>query len=673
MKLSTNWLQDWIDLQVPATLVAEQLTGLGIEVESMHTESNDSVFDLSITPNRGDCLSVYGVARDLAAKNNIKHNILPKYDFPSAPSSKVEAIVSTASCSYYSCRRINSIDNLRSTPDWILARLDIAGVKAISPVVDILNYVMLDIGQPMHAFAADKITDKLCVRSALVGERIQLLNGNLLELSDSDLVICDGNKPQALAGVMGAMDSSVQTNTNSVILESANFCAVTISKTARRTGIVTDSSFRFERGVDPGLCEIALDYATKLIVDNLGGEAGPTTTVGSTKRVRDTILLSYDKLVTVAGFSIDKDFVTQSLSSLGMQVLHTADSWQVLPPSFRFDINLEEDLIEEVLRLYGLDNLPTAEQPMTMELKPELSPVSAIKKIKNTLATMGYRETITYSFIDAATQELFTDTKSPTLANPISQDLAVMRQQVLPSLLKVLKYNLHHQHTRVRLFELGSTYHIVDGKEHEEKILAGVVTGYISPEQWGQSSREADFYDIKNDIAILLQSLIKKPISTQKISANWYDPGQSCSLLLDGKHIGDVGRLHPQLLSKLDIDTKVFGFEIKLSSLVVREQIKFTSFSKYPRVRRDVAFLVPKSIAVGDMLAVAQRVTNKLLVDLLPFDLYEGKGVAKDMKSVAIGFIFQSNSGTLTDLEVDTEIDKVLTALKNEFQATLRE
>jgi len=544
--------------------------------------------------------------------------------------------------------------------------------------VDITNYVLLELGQPLHAFDAGKISGGIQVRFAQEGESIQLLSGQTVELSNDVLVIADAERALAFAGVMGGSGSAVSAGTVDVFLESAFFAPGAIMGKARRYGLNTDASHRYERGVDPDLQRIAIERATQLLLDIVGGAAGPIVERVNAEALpqRASISLREARISDLLGVALERQRVESILRALGMDVRGQDHGWSVTPPGFRFDIAIEADLIEEIGRVYGYDNIPTQEANGRVALHPEPESQADIERVKDVLVTRGYHEAITYSFVDMPRQTLLDpETDSYViLQNPISSDMSVMRTGLWAGLIDAALKNLNRQQARVRLFESGLRFSRHHGEIRQTPGLAGLVAGSVSPEQWGEKSRGVDFFDIKSDVeAILRLAGHENEISFIPGKHHALHPGQCAEIVLRRQQrLGWVGMLHPELEKALGFEQPVFLFELDQAPLLHREVVSFNTLSRFPQVRRDIALIVNESVQSAALVnSVKQQ--DALIRDVVVFDVYQGPGIADAMKSVALGLVLQDGKETLTDIRVDAVIADVLEHLKNQFDAQLRE
>lgn len=662
-----------------------------------YLQLDDTVIDVDLTPNRGDCLSIRGIAREVGVLNRLSVNepeIKPvtatiKDTFPLS-------IDATSQCPRYIGRVIKNIDVTRPSPLWMQEKLRRAGVRPHDCVVDVTNYVLIELGQPMHAFDLDKLSKKITVRMAKPEEEIELLNGQTETLKDQSLLIADESGPIAIAGIMGGQNTAVTTETKNIFFESAFFSTLALAGKAREYGMHTDASHRYERGVDFALQEQAMERATALLLDICGGEAGPLIIEESPDHIPNhkTVTLRKKRIASGLGFTLSDKEVTDILTRLGL-VLESESGkddqkqWTFAIPSYRFDLEIEEDLLEEIARIYGYNNLPTGDMVarLAMPVKSEL--VLDLRGVKRCLVSRGYHEAITYSFVSEKLNTLFSpESEAVNLQNPMSEDLAVMRASLWPGLLQTFLHNANRQQSRVRLFESGLCFEAGTSSEgsssseapstkdkeiKQEPMIAGLLSGSKLPESWGEKETDVDFYDLKGDVEALLE--LTGDGESFRFEAGTHPalhPGQ-CALVFRGDtQIGIVGTLHPQIQQELDISQPIYLFQLQQSDYLVSKVPKFTEISKFPGVRRDLALVVDKPVTVGAMLTKVKQAAGEHLKDLKVFDLYVGKGIDTHRKSVALGLTFQHPSRTLNELEINSSIDAVLKGLKEDFSADLR-
>ncbi len=667
--------------------LAESSTGLmvlppdakpGADVRAC-LQLDDVSIELGITPNRGDCLSIAGIAREAGVLNRCVVTVPGIAEVPATVSDVLPVdVAAPVACPRYVGRVIKGVNPSAETPLWMRERLRRSGVRSISPVVDVTNYVLLEMGQPMHAFDLAKLSGGIHVRYALAGEAITLLDGQQVTLEAGTLLICDQRQPQAIAGIMGGMDAAISDVTDTLFLESAFFAPAAVSGHARRYGLHTDSSHRFERGVDPGLPRRAMERATALLLAIVGGQAGPVVEAVAHEHLpeRTPIKLRAARVRRLLGVIIPDDQVADILVRLGMDVVQEGEEWQVIPPSFRFDIAIEADLIEEVGRIYGYIELPSTrpEGPLVIHSQPESH--IGVGRMRQILIDRGYQEAITYSFVDPALQRVLDPQTTPlALANPISADMAVMRTSLWPGLMQALIYNQNRQQGRIRLFETGVRFLPQDSEIKEEKMIAGIIAGNLAPEQWGEQTRLSDFYDLKADVEALLglTACAKEFIFTPKQHPALH-PGQSAAITRhDGELVGWIGATHPVVERELGLTGRALMFELRLSAIGLARLPRFHELSKYPAIRRDIAIVVDETVSSRAVHDCATGVAGELLRNLQLFDVYRGKGIDLGRKSLALGLTWQDSSRTLTDEDVNGLMETVLNKLGLDLGAKLRD
>jgi phenylalanyl-tRNA synthetase beta chain len=653
----------------------------------------DASIELKLTPNRADCFGVRGIAFDVAAA--LGSQVEPLNAEPVAAASDAVLPVQLdagADAPRYVGRVISEINAAATTPLWMAERLRRSGVRPISFLVDVTQYVMLELGQPMHAFDRDLLHGPVSVRRGREGERVTLLDGREAALDDEFLVIADADRPVALAGIMGGHDTRVTDATRNVFLEAAHFAPAAIIGRSRRIGLHTDAGHRFERGVDPELPRIAIEYATRLILDIAGGVPGPVIDVVRADDMPQPqrVALRRERLAQVLGVRVADAEVERILGALGLGVEAAADGWQVIAPTRRFDIAIEEDLIEEIARIHGYDAIPTTlPGGATRLLAPSEGELDDVT-VRRQLIARDYLEAINYAFLDGEllrTWEMDADTVA--LANPLSAELGVMRTHLLPGLVAALARNTARQQPRVRLFELGKVFAApaadappglapLDLAPLERPRLAAVACGDAGAEQWGAAARPVDFHDLKGDLESLAAAA-GAVLAFRPSSAPWGHPGRSADVFRlnadgDGHEmpLGWIGQLHPRLQRALDLDATVFGFELDLAALRRRPLPQAGSLSRYPSVRRDLAFVVRDEVSWAALETAAREAAGPLLKELRLFDRYVGKGVETGCKSLAMGLILQEESRTLTDRDVEMTVAAILTALRQRFGAEIR-
>ncbi len=640
-------------------------------------ELDDPCIDVDLTPNRGDCFSLRGIAREVAVLNGLQVTEPVIEAIPATSKASFSVTVEVPDlCPRYLGRVVNEVDLSVETPLWMVERLRRSALRSINPLVDITNYVMIELGQPMHAFDLATLDSGICVRMAQQGERLQMLDGKEVELDSGSLVIADHNKAVALAGIMGGADSGVTDQTRDVLLESAFFSPNAIAGKARCYGLHTDSSHRFERGVDPQLQILAMERATQLLLDICGGNPGPVTEVvdDSYLPTASNILLRAERIKRVLGMDIAPAEVERILATLGMPCVAVEGAWQVQAPSFRFDINIEVDLIEEVGRIFGYDNLPISRPSPTLEMQPQTELRLPMSHLRQIMVNRGYQEAITYSFVDPEIQSVLTpDSAAMRLVNPISNDMSVMRTTLWAGLLPAFVYNANRQQTRIRFFETGCRFVEVDGQLKQEPVIAGLVSGEVNPEQWGEPTRQVDFFDVKGDVEALLSAGgIDDACFTPQQHPTLH-PGQSALISRGGESIGWVGKVSPQVAKQLDLPAEAYLFEISQKPLLEAQLPLFNELSKFPSIRRDIALIVDADVSVQSVQECIETAAPVILKELKLFDIYTGKGIDSDKKSLAIALSLQDDSKTLTDEDVEAAVTKILKTLSEKLNAKLRE
>lgn len=647
-----------------------------------YLQLDDQIFDVDLTPNRSDCLSIAGLAREVGVLNrlNVTQPVLNRIaaEITEQPTINLEA---PAACPRYLGRIIRGVNIQATTPLWMQEKLRRGGIRSLDPVVDITNYVMLELGQPMHAFDLTNIKGAINVRFAKPNEELTLLNGTQLKIKPETLVIADDQQALALAGIMGGVASSCNETTQDLMLEVAYFDPLSLAGQARGYGLHTDASHRFERGVDFKLQERAIERATELLLAITGGKATITEAVSESHLpVRQPVTLRKARLEQLLAIRLEDTEVSDILTRLGLKVTDTGIAWVVEVPSYRFDISIEEDLIEEVARVYGYDNLPVKAPTANLIIQSRPEGEISRRKIAELLISRGYQEAITYSFIDPKWSLTFDPNNEPlALANPISADLSVMRTSLLPGLAKALSHNQKRQQPRVRFFETGLRFiQQADKSLQQDPMLAGLISGNRFPEGWTGKAEEVDFFDIKGDFEALLDIGNQADRWQFRLASNpALHPGQSAEILFqqeDGSlaHVGWIGALHPQLMKSLDLRGKVYVFEITLASITQGEVPHFKAVSRFPEMRRDLALVVNVDLPVGQLLQEARIQGGEWLQKVTLFDVYQGKGVEEGKKSLALGLTWQHPSRTLTDEEINTQVNQVVTAFSQGYAAELR-
>lgn len=638
---------------------------------------DDTIIEVDLTPNRSDCLSLAGLAREVGVLTQTPVNV-PEVAAVAATASEtfpVELIDSDA-CPRYLGRVIKGINPTATTPLWMVEKLRRSGVRAIDPVVDVTNFVLMELGQPMHAFDLAKLSGGIKVRLAEQDEALQLLDGSEVKLNADTLVIADHEKAVAMAGIMGGEQTKVTDDTSDIFLECAFFEPISIAGRARSYGLHTDSSHRYERGVDFTLQARAMERATQLLLDIVGGEAGPVVEAVEESKlpIRNDVVLRAERLNQMLAMEMPAEKVEDILTRLGLQLTKEGDNWRAAVPSYRFDISIEADLIEEVARVYGYDNLPVKSPTMALGIEAQPEAIKPIRLIRQSLAARGYQEAITFSFIEPGLSKLFDPENAPiALANPISADLSVMRTTLIAGLAKAVQYNQNRQQGRIRLFESGQCF-IQQGEEMvQDPMVAVIATGSREPEGWTGDSQPMDFFDLKGDLEALLDdSGILAEVSFEPAQHPALHPGQTAQIVRNGEAIGFIGALHPSVQKELGLKGSVYVFEIKQAALQSGNVAKFGSLSKYPEVRRDLAFIVDENTPVAHLMAAVREKAGEWLKELRLFDVYQGKGVDEQRKSVALGLTWQHASRTLNDEEINSLVDQIVSAAQEQFGASLR-
>ncbi|MGH8493543.1 MAG: phenylalanine--tRNA ligase subunit beta [Moraxellaceae bacterium] len=643
-----------------------------------YLQLDDSVIELGITPNRGDCLSLRGLAREAGVLNKLPVQA-PQFEVVVATHDETLAVnlLSPDACPNYAGRVICGVNARAATPLWMIEKLRRSGVRSISAVVDITNYVLLELGQPMHAFDKARLRGGIVVRQANEGESLELLDGQTVKLRADTLVIADAEKVLAMAGIMGGQGSAVGDDTRDIFLESAFFAPLAIAGKARSYGLHTDSSHRFERGVDFALQVQAIERATELVRDICGGEPGPVMLVSASEHLppRQPITLRASRIRQLLGIELPATEVEDILTRLGLLVEKTGQGWQVVPPSWRFDISIEVDLIEELARIHGYDNFPSSLPQAALRLSAQSETRTGEARLKRLLVDLGWQEAITMSFVEPGLLAKFDPTTKPlTLANPISADLSVMRTTLWAGLIKALQYNQNRQQGRVRLFETGLRF--VPGKDGlvQERMLAGVACGSLAKELWSNSKNAIDFFDIKGNIESLFALLGASDRVAYSVAEHpALHPGQTAEIVVEGRQMGWVGRMHPSLLADLGLIGPVYLFEICLDALPDGVLPLARELSRFPEVRRDIAVLAERAVPADAILAAVREAAGAELQDCRLFDVYAGSGVADDKRSLAIAMVWQHPERTLQEDEVQGRVEAVLKLLKARFGVVLRD
>jgi len=639
---------------------------------------DDRSIEIELTPDRGDCLSISGIAGEVGAIHGIP---VKRPEIPSIAATIEESVEvhigAPGACPRYACRVIRGIDRNAEAPQWMQEKLRRSGIRSLNAVVDVTNYVLLELGQPMHAFDLAKLSGPIEPRMARAEERIELLGGQWIDLREDSLVIADQTGPVALAGIMGGESTAVTAETDDILLESAFFAPAAIAGQPRSYGLQTDSSYRFERGVDPGLQVIAIERATQLLLEIVGGEPGPV--IDSVARdhlpTPAPVSLRRTQIPRLLGVDLSDDEVRKILRGLGMTVEDSAEGWRVTPPTRRFDISIEVDLIEELGRIYGYSRIPVTHAPARETITSPREAAFDLNRAKALLAARGYDEAITYSFVDPDLLEMLSPKdRAIRLANPIASDMAMMRTTLWAGLLGAMRRNLSRQQERVRLFESGLRFRMQDTEIQQEPMIAGAVVGGHAPEQWGMAARRTDFFDVKGDVeAVLGMAGSGDEFAFVPAEHPALHPVQTARVVRGEEDAGWLGVLHPELEKRLDLPSGVVLFELRLDTLADGRLPKFSVLSKFPAIRRDLALVVDAGVGFDRIRSAVSAVEPEILQSLRVFDVYTGDKVDSGRKSIALGLILQANSRTLTDQEVDSVVARVLARLKTDCGAQLRE
>ena len=654
-------------------LAGDAAPGLALDE---YLDLDDVSIDIDLTPNRGDCLGLIGIAREVGVINRCPVNTpeIPPVP-PEIPDVLPVEIIAGAQCPRYVGRVVRDVDVSATTPAWMVERLRRCGVRSISVVVDVTNYVMLELGQPMHAFDLQKLNGGIRVRLADSGEALTLLDEQTLSLHKDMLVIADHGCAVALAGIMGGVESSVTDNTKHIFLEGAYFEPRHVAGDARRYGLHTDASHRFERGVDPYHQDRAMERASALLLAIAGGKPGPIIDIKSDSHMpaRNPVRLRASRIERLLGVPVDSDTVTDTLERLGLGVKRTTEGWEVTPPGFRFDIAIEADLIEEIARIEGYDRLATHRPLVNVQGTSAAESVIGVSRLKSVLVDRGYREAITYSFVDATMQSWLNDQPPIALSNPISSDMTVMRTSLWPGLLQAMLHNTNRQQPDVRLFECGMVFTNNDGDLQQNMHIAGLVTGAAVPSQWGVKKRESDFFDVKSDVEALLSragAAVNYAFAPGSHCA--LHPGQSAVVRREDQCLGYVGILHPRIARLVKHSGNVCLFEFRLEALQGGILPRFKALSKFPVVRRDISIIIDDAISARAVEDCVGQIGIDVLKNLELFDVYHGEGIDSGKKSFNLSLTFQASSRTLNDEEVESLVAKAVDALGTGLGAVLR-
>jgi len=638
----------------------------------------DSVIDVDLTPNRGDCFSVLGIARDVAAVTGT--------DLTEPESAAIDEtiddqhvveLVDPAACPRFAGRVIRNINSKAKSPLWMIEHLRRSGIRGIHPVVDVTNYVMLELGQPLHAYDLARLDGPIRPRFAKAGEKVTLLDEREVELNDDTVVITDNTGPIGMAGIMGGLGTAVQTDTTDIFFEGAYWPPEIMAGRARSYAMHTDASLRFERGVDPAGQARAVNRATELLLQIADGEAGPLTDITHESSLPKyaSITLRHARLTKALGVEIEAEKVTKILSGLGLETTETDSGWKVRSPSFRFDIEIEADLIEEVARIYGYDEIPEATAIAETPLAAVTETTVDLQIVADTLVARDYQEIITYSFVEAESDELVSGERSKlALANPISTEMSIMRSSLLGGMLAAAAANISRQQDRVRLFEIGKSFHGSLESPVEVERVAALALGGARAEQWDDAGQAVDFFDIKSDLeGLIALSGCAGDFTFVTTRHPSLQPGQAAKVIRGDVDVGFIGKLHPRVAKQLGIKKDVFVFELDADLVFASKVPAATEVSKFPAIRRDIAIVVDAEIAASEIVSAVESAVPELIRNVVIFDIYRGSGIEAGRKSIALGLILQETSRTLTDEDADSAMDAAVRKLQEEFAARLRE
>lgn len=639
----------------------------------------DHILEVELTPNRGDCLSAMGLARDLAAITNTHLQPPTQSSVPATLSDRPQIEISAPdACPRYAGRILRNVNSDAPTPIWMQEKLRRSGIRSLGLIIDITNFVMLELGQPMHAFDLDKLSGGITVRMANAGESITLLNGDEKQLDSDTLLIADQSGPIAAAGIMGGAESAVSEQTRNLLLESAWFAPAAIAGRARDMGLHTDASHRFERGVDPAIQQLAIERATELILELAGGECGPVV-----EQCIDAHLPSPAKVLfqpaTIGkrlGMEISEKQIGDILRRLGIDLEQQGTDWVATPPSWRFDIAIAADLVEEIARVVGYDAIPAQMPPLTALMSPVSDTQQDSDRLVDALVDRGYQEAITYSFVDPQLQQLFNPEQTATveLINPLSSELSQMRRSLWPGLVNALQFNLHRQQNRIKLFEIGQVFNPFDKEVLQPTVISSIITGPLRPESWAEEQKSVDFFDLKGDVEYLLQST--GSAADFAIEAGRHaalHPGRSAQIKQGEDSVGWLGELHPNIAAELGISGRVYLSELMIEPLLHRALPAYQTVSRFPSLRRDLALLVDMSVTAASLEQSVRKAAGQDLQEFRVFDVYQGTAIAPNKKSIAVGMSIGNSTRTLTDDEVEALVQRVLEALERDHGARLRD
>ena len=695
MKFSEQWLRSLCNPPLTTTELCDKLTMGGLEVESAapvdpseilalpdaHPAGtplreapalDDTLIDVKTTPNRADCLSLMGIAREVSALTGAKLTVPVATTSVAFAGARTLCVEAGAACPRFSARLIDGINAQNPTPEWMQRRLRRSGIGSISAVVDITNYVMLECGQPLHAYDDRLLAGAIVVRFARPGEELPLLNGEIIALEPDYLLVADEEKPLGLAGIMGGKDSGIANDTTRVYIEGAFWNPAVIQGRMRRLGFVTDAGYRFERGVDFNGCARAVERATQLILDICGGAAGPMTDAVSAPDLprRDPVRVRTPRVAKLLGVRIERDAIANIFARLGFSFTCDGDDFVVTPPSFRFDLAIEEDFIEEIARIFGYDAIPATSAAHVAYMLPNPETVRSLDVVKQQLVALDWQEIVTFSFVSSATEAALDPGVQPVrVLNPIASQMDVMRSSLLPGLLTTLQTNLNRKQARVRVFELGRTFSRNGDGYAQPLRLGGLAYGSAAPEQWGERLRNVDFFDVKGDLEILSAP---RCLTTKRTVHPALHPGRAAHVQLDGAISGWLGELHPRLVRSFDLPHAPVLFELDAATLMTGALPVGKPVSALPIVRRDIAIVVAEEVPAGAVLAALQEARAPHVESVRLFDVYRGPGLTEGRKSLAILVLMQDTSRTLTDAEIDDTVATLLRVVADQFGGSLR-
>ncbi|HEX5363559.1 MAG TPA: phenylalanine--tRNA ligase subunit beta [Gallionella sp.] len=628
-----------------------------------YLELDDQLFTLKLTPNRSDCSGIAGLAREVAALTGSVLQPVAITEQPVALSEQLSVkVADTEACPLYCGRLVRGVNAAAATPSWMLRRLERSGLRGINAVVDITNYVMMELGQPMHAFDVAQLSGGIAVRRARKDEALTLLNEQSVTLDEDILVIADDARVLALAGIMGGQGSGVEITTQDVFLESAFFHPDAIAGRARRFGLATDSSFRFERGVDFAATRQALERATQLLLEICGGQAGSICEVRGELPARPAIALRRSRVTRVLGIELDNAQIAALLQGLQFEFTAKGDDFCVIPPSFRFDLSIEADLIEEVARLYGYDNIPALAPQATLTMLPDSESQRSMEQIQQTLVARDYQEIVSYAFLEEQVERELCGNAAPVaLQNPIASNLAVMRSSLIGGLVGALRYNLNRKQSRVRLFEAGACFAKVGDQYVQTQRLSAIAYGASLTEQWGASAKAVDFYDVKADVEALFAPQVLRFVAATHPALH---PGRSAQIYRGEQAIGWLGELHPKWQQQYDMPQAAIWFEVTVDALVQVQVPRMSEIAKFLPVRRDLAVLVDEAVDVQSLLDTMRNIAAPFVAEVALFDVYRGKGVEQGKKSLAFRVLLQDTQKTLTDSEIEPSVALLVDALQ---------